>query len=99
MHPLHQVVRQNAVKVRHVATGLQFLALIPFHNLCKKKIIFTRDDAYDDESTAQRLFTKDFKEDVSFDLDGSVKLRSRLKLKKDEVVAMYPGQLTGTVAH
>ena len=27
------VVKQNAVRIKHIATGLEFLALIPFHNM------------------------------------------------------------------
>lgn len=32
------VVKQNAVKVKQIATGLEFIALIPFYNMLEKKI-------------------------------------------------------------
>lgn len=32
------VVKQNAVKVKHMTTGLQFIALIPYYNMVKKNI-------------------------------------------------------------
>lgn len=32
------VVKQNSVKIKHVATGLEFLALVPFYNMFEKTI-------------------------------------------------------------
>ena len=32
------VVKQNAVKIKHIATGLEFIALIPYYNFFEKKI-------------------------------------------------------------
>lgn len=68
------VVKQNAVKIKHIATGLEFIALIPYYNMFEKKIGGGGG--------------------VSFDLDGSISIRSGQAASTGMALAIHPGNLT-----
>jgi hypothetical protein len=70
----YYVVKQNSVKIRQVATGLEFLALIPFYNMFDKKM--------------------NGGGGVSFDLDGSIVVRSGESVTGGATLALNPGNLT-----
>lgn len=68
------VVKQNAVKIKQVATGLQFIALIPYYNMVKKNIGAGGG--------------------ITFDLDGSISLRTGSLQEENEPIEMSPGNMS-----
>lgn len=72
------VVRQNAVRVRHVATGLEFIALVPFYNMLEKRVDGERRGGGG----------------ITFDLDGSVTVRAWETFEDGMPLSVNVGNLT-----
>lgn len=86
------VVKQNAVRVRQVSTGLDFLALVPFFPMAEKHIpcdLVTPDLL---SSSAQRGAA--VSSGVKFELDGTVTIRSSVLTKSGAAVQVEPGKFT-----
>ena len=74
------VVKQNAVRIKQVSTGLSFLALVPFYNIAEKQI-----DS--DANSAKGA-------GVRFELDGRVTIRSYAETSANNAISVAVGNFT-----
>ena len=82
------VVKQNAVRIRQVSTGLDFLALVPFFGMFDK----TLSDVYKVLDKGPTILTNH--SGVRFELDGTVTIRASDNFKSTESVKIVPGIFT-----
>lgn len=68
------VVKQNAVRIKQISTGLEFIALIPFYNMLEKRL-----EAHGG---------------ITFDLDGSVSVRSGKHTEEGLSLSIHPGNIS-----
>jgi hypothetical protein len=71
------VVKQSAVRVRQISTGLEFLALIPYYHHFSPTLV------------PNQLGSGG----VSFEMDGSVTVRLSSALPTDSIVTLFPGKI------
>ncbi len=68
------IVKQNAIRVKQMSTGLEFIALIPYYNMVDKRLGAGGG--------------------VTFDLDGSISLRTGELHEEAAPVGIHPGNMS-----
>ena len=79
------VVKQHAVRVKHIATGLEFLALVPFTSMLKRTLHVVDEEV---EVVQQGSGSGG----VAFELDGSVTVRAERETLIGEPVTLNIGR-------
>jgi len=82
------VVKQNAVRIRQVSTGLDFLALVPYYGMLEKTL-----SPYFSPNSQSAPPPTNFS-GIRFDLDGTVSIRAAEVHKESQRVKVIPGQFT-----